>query len=57
MSRLYKGSCNTYTDLNGNYGYVEYNSIKEYHDYINNKERVRGRDRSSESGDSGWSAR
>lgn len=55
MSRLYKGSCNTYTDLNGNYGYVEYNSIKEYHDYINNKERVRGRDRSSESGDSGWS--
>lgn len=55
MSRLYKGDCSKYTDENGRYTYVEYTNIEEYFKMIKDKPIARGRDNSSETGDSGWS--
>src|SRR5699024_8082513 len=55
MSRLYKGDCSKYTEENGTYTYVEYTNIEEYFKMIKDKPIVRGRDNSSETGDSGWS--
>lgn len=56
MSRLYEGRCSDYNDeLEGQYTYVEYDSIQEFHSYMN-KQGVAGRDNSSQQrGNSDWS--
>ena len=54
MSRLYKGQCDSYTDLEGQYTYVEYTDIQQFIKTLHDS-RVKGRNNSSEDGDSGWS--
>lgn len=54
MSRLYKGQCNDYTDLDGQFTYVEYTSIQQFIDMLHAK-RISSRDNSSEDTDSDWS--
>lgn len=54
MSRLYKGQCDNYTDLKGQYTYVEYTDMQQFINTLHDK-RVSGRDNSSEDSGSGWS--
>lgn len=54
MSRLYKGQCSNYTDLEGQYTYVEYTDMQQFIKTLHDK-RVSGRDNSSEDSGSGWS--
>ena len=54
MSRLYKGQCDSYTDLEGQYTYVEYTDIQQFIKTLHGS-RVKGRNNSSEDGYSGWS--
>lgn len=54
MSRLYKGQCSNYTDLEGQYTYVEYTDMQQFINMLHDK-RVSGRDNSSEDSGSSWS--